>query len=422
MVNVLILPDQMPAPLHTLFIAFDGLTDPLGRSQILPYLTGISKAGYQITILTCEKPERLKRDGDEVKRLTEANGMVWNSILYNEEGGPFSRIRYINRLMHLAEVEIKNKDIALVHCRSYLAALIGLKMKSKYGIPFVFDMRGFWADERLDGGIWSKKNIVHHLFYKYFKRKEKAFYRSADAIVSLTTAALKDMQSRFPDWGIAARTTIIPCCTNLDLFKTLPTKELRTSVGLSERDHVIVYAGSIGTWYYTREMIDCLKIWKEQLPSLKFLILTRDTEPLNALLADYPETVRAWIICKSCSYQEMPSYLSLAKASVFFIKPSYSKIASSPTKMAECWAMNLPIITNGGVGDNDLFFKDNRGGILINGFDDDSYKRALNEYMMMMSRPGSYRQIAVDYFDLRMAVKKYVAIYAQLTGISYEGK
>src|SRR4051794_20204501 len=42
-----------------LYITYDGLTDPLGRSQVLPYLTGLAERGHRITVLSCEKPERM---------------------------------------------------------------------------------------------------------------------------------------------------------------------------------------------------------------------------------------------------------------------------------------------------------------------------------------------------------------------------
>jgi hypothetical protein len=60
--------------------------------------------------------------------------------------------------LKLAEALINAKEIKLIHCRSYLTSLIGLKLRSKYQIPFLFDMRGFWADERMDGGIWKRSN------------------------------------------------------------------------------------------------------------------------------------------------------------------------------------------------------------------------------------------------------------------------
>ena len=42
-----------------LYITYDGMTDPLGQSQVLPYLVGLSEKGYKFTILSFEKKERL---------------------------------------------------------------------------------------------------------------------------------------------------------------------------------------------------------------------------------------------------------------------------------------------------------------------------------------------------------------------------
>ena len=44
-----------------LFLSYDGMTDPLGQSQVIPYLEGLSKSGYGITILSFEKKERFKK-------------------------------------------------------------------------------------------------------------------------------------------------------------------------------------------------------------------------------------------------------------------------------------------------------------------------------------------------------------------------
>ena len=45
-----------------LYITYDGLTDPLGQSQILPYLKGLAKHGYQFTILSFEKKDRFQKE------------------------------------------------------------------------------------------------------------------------------------------------------------------------------------------------------------------------------------------------------------------------------------------------------------------------------------------------------------------------
>jgi glycosyltransferase involved in cell wall biosynthesis len=276
-------------------------------------------------------------------------------------------------------------------------------------------MRGFWADERIDGGIWKKDNLLHKAFYSYFKKKEKKFVLNANAIVSLTHAGAEVLCERFGSDFITKKINIIPCCTNTDLFQKKSTNHHDFSVtGISKEDHVLIYTGSIGTWYYTKEMIDCVLEWQKQIPLIKLLIVTKDKNALDEILKNYTSSQQELIVSASSSYSEMPLYLSIAKAAIFFIKPAYSKIASSPTKMAECWAMDLPIITNAGIGDNDLYFNQHHGGILINDFNNASYNQALDNYLELSKQSKNYRDIALNYFDSKMAIEKYTKIYDSL--------
>lgn len=400
---------------NTLYITFDGLSDPLGQSQILPYLCGIADKGFHITILSCEKRNRLEKENAAIRELIKNLPIVWHYILYNEEGGFLSRLNYIRQLQGRAKRICFEKNISLIHCRSYLASLIGLSFKLQFDIPFLFDMRGFWADERIDGGIWKTTNPLHRIFYNYFKKKEKQFILHANAIVSLTNAGVTELSKHYSSAFITGKTKVIPCCTDTELFNKMRALASPSVPGLSPADHVMIYTGSIGTWYYTREMIDCVLVWKHFIPRIKLLILTKDVEQLRNILATYSPEQQSYIVSVGAGYKEVPAYLSVAKAAIFFIKPSYSKIASSPTKMAECWAMDLPIITNSGIGDNDLYFNTCKGGILVNEFTHSEYEKACKQYLALKSEHQHYREIALRYFDTRSAVQTYSSIYQSLT-------
>ena len=54
-------------------------------------------------------------------------------------------------------------------------------------------MRGFWADERVDGKLWDLKNPIYKWVYNYFKRKELQFLNNADYTVSLTFSGKEEM-------------------------------------------------------------------------------------------------------------------------------------------------------------------------------------------------------------------------------------
>ena len=108
----------------------------------------------------------------------------------------------------------KKHGFDLTHCRSYIAAEIGLRLKQRFGVKMLFDMRGFWADEKVDNGQWNQQHILYRAIYRHYKKKEKQFLENADGIVSLTESAKghllkqKDYQHLFID--------VIPCCADLD--------------------------------------------------------------------------------------------------------------------------------------------------------------------------------------------------------------
>ena len=55
-------------------------------------------------------------------------------------------------------------NLNIIHARSYVPSLMALAIKRLTGAAFLFDMRGFWADEKLESG-WTRDSS----FYKFFK-------------------------------------------------------------------------------------------------------------------------------------------------------------------------------------------------------------------------------------------------------------
>ena len=38
-----------------LYLSYDGISDPLGQSQVLPYLKGLARLGHKIHLISFEK-------------------------------------------------------------------------------------------------------------------------------------------------------------------------------------------------------------------------------------------------------------------------------------------------------------------------------------------------------------------------------
>ena len=113
-------------------------------------------------------------------------GIAWTALKYHKAPSVISTALDIVIGLVLALYVSSKRRPQIVHARSYIPALIALVLKSLTGARFVFDMRGFWADERVDGGLWSLNKPIFKQVYRYFKRKELEFFKNADYTVSLT--------------------------------------------------------------------------------------------------------------------------------------------------------------------------------------------------------------------------------------------
>jgi glycosyltransferase involved in cell wall biosynthesis len=401
-----------------LYISYDGMTDPLGQSQVLPYIIGLSKEGYKFTLLSVEKPERFEQNSVLIAKICADNNIDWQPIPYTKKPPVLSTLWDMRCMYKQAYQLHKEKNFTLVHCRSYLPAMIGLSMKQKFGTKFLFDMRGFWADERVDGGLWNLKNPLFARIYAFFKQKETQFLENADGIISLTQAGKTEMET----WKNVKRNplpiTLIPCCVDLEHFDgnkvdSSEQENTRKTLGILPSDFVLTYLGSIGTWYLLDEMLQFFKQLQSQTENAKFFFITGDdaTHILNRC-AFYQIPAKN-IIIKQANRKEVPLFLSLSTYSIFFIKPSYSKKSSSPTKQGEIMAMGIPLICNRGVGDTDMIVEKYNAGFIVDEFTTTNYEKVINQVLLNTKSldTSHLRAGAEDFFSLKKGIAQYLKVY-----------
>src|SRR5205085_6955879 len=124
----------------------------------------------------------------------EASSINWVPLTFTSKPPLLSKFYDALRMRRKAEALQKKYGFDMVHCRSYIAADVGLHLKNKFGIKFFFDMRGFWADEKKDG-TWNVDHPVFSRVYKYYKKREAQYLQHADYIISLTEAGRKEMMT-----------------------------------------------------------------------------------------------------------------------------------------------------------------------------------------------------------------------------------
>lgn len=397
------------------------MTDALGQSQVLPYLCGLSKLGHQITLISAEKEERYIQLKNHIQNICETNHIIWHPVKYTKSPPIISTLIDIRKIHLLAQKIYRDNSFDIVHCRSYISSLVGIRLKHKFNVRYIFDMRGFWVDEKIDGNIWSLKNPIFKLVFNYMKKREREFFNASDRIVSLTHKAIPTINFIAGNQDLSSKIKVIPCCVDVhhfdrDKIKESETSDWKSKLNIKSTDYVISYLGSLSTWYLPGEMLKFFMRFKLIVPHAKFLIITtEDPQPFRKMANEIGVPGDA-LIFTSSGRVELPALLSLCNSSIFFIKPSFSKIASSPTKLGELLSMGIPVICNTGIGDTDELIHASSSGIICKSFNEDEYDRCAHEMLKLEAVLDKKitRQKAIEFFSLEKGVESYHQIYQSL--------
>jgi glycosyltransferase involved in cell wall biosynthesis len=294
----------------------------------------------------------------------------------------------------------------LVHCRSYVPSVIGLLLKKLFGSRFLFDMRGFWVDERVDGGIWRSGSASFRIS-KWFERR---FLENADVVVTLTRSAVKELEKIDYLQAMPFEYRIIPTCVDMERFR--PLASLR-----DDTDFVLGYLGSVGTWYLFDELLDAYRAFLQKRPATRLLIINRDDHEFIRDRLQHFSVPTESVEVLAGDYEEVPKLLARIDAGIFLIKPVYSKRASAPTRLGELLACGKPCLGNSGVGDIETILKEKGVGICVDEISREAIVHGLTELADLSSQQdiaARCRESAGKYFSLDMGVSQYSEIYGSL--------
>jgi glycosyltransferase involved in cell wall biosynthesis len=393
-----------------LYLSHNGLTEPLGRRQVLPYVVGLASRNFELTVVSFEKaetavPEAVARVND----MATAARVRWKPLRYH------NRPRLVGTLVDIVQGLAVCLPLArhndLIHARSTVPAFIARLTSRITGKPWIFDLRGLLAQEYVDAGHWRQDGWVN----KWTAGAELELLRTAPGLVTLTHRVVSEL----PPSVRAAHgrpTAVVPCSVDLGVFQPSEAwrREVRMELGWGD-ERVLVYSGSLGSWYQLGEMLDFFEAASESIDGLRFLLLT----PHVALAqpAVQARRLESRVIVRQLGPEAVPRFLAAADAGICFLGRYPSKIASSPTKYAEYLAAGLPVVTNGWIGDAARLAGE-APWILVDEFSRSAYQQAAASLSVLLATPGptraACRTLATREFGLEAAIARYEALYRQV--------
>jgi glycosyltransferase involved in cell wall biosynthesis len=393
---------ERPVP-RVLYLSRDGVLDGLGDSQILGYLRSLADA-HRFWLLTFEKS---MADAEPLRAQLAARGITWRAIPFEGSGSPvragWGLLRFTLVALRLAVVH----RIRIVHARSYVPCAIALVVRWLcLGRPrVIFDMRGFWVDERAEARGWRRDRRI----YRAGKWLERRLLRGAGEIVTLNHGARAEVARL----GGTAPVTVIPTCVDVERF----TRDTGAPppVFAPWRDRLIfVYVGAAGFWQDPRTLAAFLAVAREEREDLAVVCLLRAgaEEMRRALAGAGLDTISH--VGENVRAAELPRWLSAASVGLIWYRPAFSRLGNFPTKLGEYLACGLPVVIAGATADSVELVTRERVGVVVRGFSPESYRDAITEIVDLLKDPQTATrccEVAERELAVRVGVARYAEIY-----------
>ncbi len=393
--------------ISSLYLTRNGLLEPLGQSQVLAYLRGLS-SDYRITLITYEKDE----DRADARRMSAMRaectklGIRWLPQRFRPHPKVIAPALSMLRMVWLLRREVRSQSAQLIHARSYIPAAVALIVSRMTDVPFIFDMRALWPEELITAGRLRRGSPLHRAIVA----AERACLRHAGAVVSLTHAAVDHLNRTYPDEMAGQLVEVIPTCADLDRF---------VPAGSAPKQRVIGCLGTVlSGWFRLEWLASFLSVAAKNDPDALFELTTRDDPQGVRRVLDPKGLLGDRLKIASAASQDVHHVLQAQTASVmFYAGGEISELGRSPTRMAEILGCGIPVVANEGVGDVARIIRDYRVGVLAESSEPQAMETAWVELLALLEEPdlaARCRKAAEEVFSLEGGTETFGQLYKQL--------
>ncbi len=396
-----------------LYVSYTGLLEPLGRSQVLAYLTRLAP-DHRITVISFEKSEDLKDDAAVAALRQECAqaGIRWLPRRYHHRPRIPATAFDMATMVWDVWRHSRARRADIVHCRSYLPAMAAWFSGVVTRVPFAFDMRALWLEEKITAGRLKRGSVLH----RGLQRAERRLLSKAATVVSLTDAAVRHLKAENAQLE-KQHFIVIPTCVDLKRFSL----ESASPSQRGRRDGLVM--GSVGSiasgWFPLQWLVEAFRHLAALRPDSKLQVVTRD-DPAELLAmarnADIPEwSIQTW----ASKPEDVPAALAGMDFGVVFSQPELGRLGSLPTRMGEFLASGIPVLGNRGVGDVAELIERYRVGAVVDDGSESSLSRGMGEMLDILAEPdlaSRCRAAAEDYFSADRGAAIYGEMYTDLGG------
>lgn len=243
---------------------------------------------------------------------------------------------------------VRIHKIDVLHCRSYHAGLIGLLVHKLAGIPYIFDPRSRWPEERVLAGKWQETSLA----YAMWKQIERLVVKNAYTVV-VVSEPMAPFYSQHAQKVEVIFTTASASFFRLETLElTDPVKIDLDALRLMADSHTLMVftASTFNKWNDLEHVLSRYKQIRDVFQSPILVILTRT--PVDVVVSTARESGvpddEIWV--RSFDSDLVASALSCCHYGLLVMPRSVKSPVVMSVKFAEYLASGLPVICDEYIG------------------------------------------------------------------------
>nr|WP_314092481.1 glycosyltransferase family 4 protein [uncultured Shinella sp.] len=313
---------------------------------------GLTAHGLAVDI--CTRPgfpldQKKELTAGDVSATDVIDGITYHRIL-EPARNRFKQADYMTRAADAVEVVLRRLRPSIAMAASnYYTGLPVLIAARRLGIPFVYEVRGFWEVTRVS----REPGFKFTMPYSVQEFMEAELCREADAVFTLTSAMKAELIRRDVP---AAKITLLPNSCDPEVFAPLErSTSLLLKLGIPAGVPVIGYIGSFVQYEGLDDLALACGILKSRGVEFRLLIVGNENVvgsglgPIAQSVIDRAKTgnFEDWVIMPGrVPHDEVPDYYSIIDVAAFPRKAQPVTEMVSPMKSLEAMSMSKTVVVS----------------------------------------------------------------------------
>ena len=387
-----------------LYFSYDGLLDPLGQSQIVPYVSAISDAGYSLTIVSYEKVERTKEQIKFMEIKLQKIGVNWVRLEF--KSGKLWAIKRLISGTLLVRKLCRDLQPDFVHLRGFVPAVIFQLCRTR--VPFLYDFRGFALGEWVDSGKITQSSLL----YRVLNQLDRKAVNSASGFVVLEESAKRLLKETYDVPNVPLK--VIRTCTDTKRYKK------RENIKNNENSTLrFAFLGGVRFPYRPDLALMLIEKLIEHGFDCNIDFINESDHGIIEKAHNLSNISKEKVRILGCEHSEIPDILATYDCGIVMVEPSHWRRVCSPTKMGEYLASGLPVISLEGIDAVDELSKRTACVSTVSseellGHLQEGRAQQILSFIKSIDVNQKCQILANDEFDLEMAGNLYIELYSEM--------